>query len=377
MEIESESLCNSQYTVIHQGFETSVALQWDESTKRNVVVKKLTKSKYTCAEEYKKAQKEIEFLQQTSHPNILPLLYYVESKSCMLGDLLQTIQFKTLPEIEARKFAFQVLSALAYLHGTGIVHCDLKPKNILLFRVGDIRGHCSAYDWRDVSDSQNLEIVVRLCDLGLAERVEKNTNKVIFRGLRGTSGYLAPELLQSKNFDGGVDVWALGVMLYTIIGGYEPFFPTSACLKDRLLEWDERYWGQITDQCKDLLQKILVTDPRRRISAIEALQHEWFHLDAKDVDDLNFDILSENRSNNTSIESIMLNHPQDGPHSHEGHMRRGSGVESIDEPFSPQSEKAWKRHAKLCKRIEMESKLITPSMSASMAKIKFLQMWNP
>jgi phosphorylase kinase gamma subunit len=158
----------------------------------------------------------------------------------------------------------QLLEAVAFIHSKGIVHRDVKPENILL------------------DDHFNVKIT----DFGFAKVI--GPNEKLYE-LCGTPGYLAPELLRAsmyENVDGydkQVDMWACGVILYTLLVGFPPFWHRKQLIMLRNImegkfEFCSPEWDDITDQPKYLIRKLLVVDPRKRLTAEEALNDEFFQV---------------------------------------------------------------------------------------------------
>ncbi|CAG8637756.1 7261_t:CDS:2, partial [Dentiscutata heterogama] len=102
----------------------------------------------------------------------------------------------------------------------------------------------------------------------------------------GTPGYVAPEVLSQKGHSKPCDIWSLGVILYTVLCGYTPFWgQDQAALFDSILkgryDFDEDYWDHISNEAKDLINKMLTYKPSERITAHVALKHPWFEYAAK------------------------------------------------------------------------------------------------
>ena len=117
---------------------------------------------------------------------------------------------KRFPDAQARFYAAEIALAFEYLHGQRIAYRDLKPENLLL----TVGGH------------------VKSADFGFAKVVDDRTYT-----LCGTPEYLAPEIIQSKGHDKGVDWWALGILVFEMLAGYPPFYDdTASAIYARILE---------------------------------------------------------------------------------------------------------------------------------------------
>lgn len=151
----------------------------------------------------------------------------------------------------------KLLQTLMYIHGKGIVHRDLKPENIL---------------FENSTKSSNLKLI----DFGIAIKREDNS-KLTTR--IGTPYYIAPEVL-CKSYDEKCDLWSAGVILYMMICFRPPFNgDTQTEVMESVLKTQPPYTGiyfrNISDQCIDLLKKLLTKNPDLRPSAVEAYKHPW------------------------------------------------------------------------------------------------------
>ncbi|RBR25925.1 uncharacterized protein FIESC28_01198 [Fusarium coffeatum] len=157
-----------------------------------------------------------------------------------------------LKEKQARKFSRQIASALDYLHRNSIVHRDLKIENILISKTGDIK----------------------IIDFGLSNLFAPRGHLKTFCG---SLYFAAPELLQARAYTGPeVDVWSFGIVLYVLVCGKVPFDDQSmpalhAKIKRGLVD----YPAWLSSECKHLLSRMLVTDPKQRATMQEVLTHPW------------------------------------------------------------------------------------------------------
>ncbi|EPE28956.1 Protein kinase-like (PK-like) [Glarea lozoyensis ATCC 20868] len=157
-----------------------------------------------------------------------------------------------LKEKQARKFSRQIASALDYCHRNSIVHRDLKIENILISKTGDIK----------------------IIDFGLSNLFAPRSHLKTFCG---SLYFAAPELLQAKAYTGPeVDVWSFGIVLYVLVCGKVPFDDQSmpalhAKIKKGLVD----YPNWLSVECKNLISRMLVTDPKQRASLQEIMNHPW------------------------------------------------------------------------------------------------------
>ena len=122
------------------------------------------------------------------------------------------------------------------------------------------------------------ESVPKLVDFGLAKMIGPNEQA---NDPFGTLGYVAPEVLRKEPYSFSCDLWSYGCILYALLSGSLPFDhesqkETIKMTLNNKLEFDLPVWKQVSDQCKDLISKLLDKDPQRRISLDNALKHKWF-----------------------------------------------------------------------------------------------------
>ncbi|XP_019388018.1 PREDICTED: calcium/calmodulin-dependent protein kinase type IV [Crocodylus porosus] len=211
---------------------------------------------------------EIGVLLRLSHPNIIKLKEIFETPteiSLVLelvtgGELFDRIVEKGYySERDAADAVKQILEAVAYLHANGIVHRDLKPENLLYATPA--------------SDAP-----LKIADFGLSKIVE---DQVTMKTVCGTPGYCAPEILRGCAYGPEVDMWSLGIITYILLCGFEPFYDERGdqYMFKRILncEYDfvSPWWDDVSLNAKDLVKKLIVLDPKKRLTTLQALQHPW------------------------------------------------------------------------------------------------------
>lgn len=219
---------------------------------------------------------ELEMLRFSDHPNIVQfyeiyqdkLSYHFVMEVCEGGDITTYLEKKgAIDEPLAKKIIFQVLLAINHLHSCGIVHRDIKPDNFLF-------------------KSLDPESPIKLIDFGLSKKYQIG-NKMT--SVLGTPYYVAPEIIDKRGYSEKCDIWSTGVMLYLLLVADFPFRGKNHAElfeKIKLGEYSLKASPQIlalSATGKSLLAKLLDVDPNRRLSASEALRHEWF-------DDLNIEM---------------------------------------------------------------------------------------
>lgn len=236
-------------------------------------VKVVENESLTDEENLEALETEIKILRQLQHPHIVQLKEvvttadntYIVMELLSGGELFNRIVDKgCYPENEAAELFAQICVSIDYLHGLDIVHRDVKPENILFVS----------------SESSDMKLI----DFGYAGlwRPDKQLT-----GLCGTPDYVAPEVLTWYDDDDngtpygkGSDLWSLGVLLYVILSGCSPF---SADEEEQLLkqvaeakyEFFENEWKNISAEAKDIISRLLVVDPAKRLTMAELLEHAW------------------------------------------------------------------------------------------------------
>uniref|UniRef100_M4BH99 Putative serine/threonine protein kinase n=2 Tax=Hyaloperonospora TaxID=184462 RepID=M4BH99_HYAAE len=248
--------------------------------------------------------REIEIHLRLRHKHIVRLyevyetpdfLYLVMAKATK-GNLKSLMERKRmLPEALAGKLSQQIARAVVFLHDMGVLHCDLKPDNILLSdakTANQDNGENSPVMRRPSpiksikdphADVKVNDYSVELCDFGLSVKVPDvrffkltgDVHKVPFTKVTGTSGYIAPELLQQQPYGKPVDMWSVGIIIFEMLTGYQPFYPPHMCIEEDA-DFSDRVWKTISADAKDLVQRLLERDPAKRLTAAEALAHTWF-----------------------------------------------------------------------------------------------------
>lgn len=209
---------------------------------------------------------EIKIHRSLNHPNVVGFEHFFEDyenvyillEMCSNQTMNELIRRrKRLTELEVQCYMIQILSALKYLHKHRVIHRDLKLGNLFI--------------------SDKMEI--KLGDFGLATKLEYDGERK--RTICGTPNYIAPEILEGKRGHSyEVDVWSLGVIMYTLLIGKPPFETNDVKTTYRRIKMNAYSFPEhviISTQAKDLITRILNNDPAKRPTLDEILAHEFFN----------------------------------------------------------------------------------------------------
>ncbi|KAB7493727.1 Serine/threonine-protein kinase D1 [Armadillidium nasatum] len=149
-----------------------------------------------------------------------------------------------------------ILIALKHLHGQNVVHCDLKPENVLLSESTDFPQ-------------------VKLCDFGFARIIGEKSFR---RSVVGTPAYLAPEVLKNKGYNRSLDMWSVGVITYVSLSGTFPFNDDEDIndqIQNAAFMYPPNPWKEITPDAIDLIGNLLQVKQRKRYTVDKSLFHNW------------------------------------------------------------------------------------------------------
>ncbi|XP_030424841.1 serine/threonine-protein kinase D3-like isoform X2 [Gopherus evgoodei] len=259
---------------------------------RDVAVKVIDKLRFPPRQE-NQFRNEVSILQSLHAPCVVHLECMFESPAQLFvvmermhGDMLEMIlssENGRLPEPLAKFLTAQILSALRHLHTQNIVHCDLKPENVLL-----------------ASDEPYPQ--VKLCDFGFARIIEESSFR---RSLVGTPAYLAPEVLRQHGYNRALDMWAVGVIIYVSLSGTFPFNEEEDVndqIQNAAFMYPRQTWASISLEAVSLIHQLLQVKLRKRLSVNKALNHPWLQ---------DFQTWLALRELETRVGQRYLTHPSD------------------------------------------------------------------
>lgn len=258
---------------------------------KHVYAVKIVNKRSLTPDDAKGLQQEISILNEIDHPNIIklhdiftePYKIYLVTEIMSGGELFDRIVLKEFyNEMEARDVCRTLFSALDYCHNKSVAHRDLKPENLLLA-------------------SRDDDQMIKIADFGFAKKC-KSTHCLLTQC--GTPGYVAPEILSGIPYGTQSDMWSIGVIMYILLAGYPPFNGKNQKELFRLIrkgkyEFHEQFWGDISDDAKDLVSKLLTVDPNSRYTPQQALDSAWMHDDREMLSrrNLNFSLVQFRKFN--------------------------------------------------------------------------------
>lgn len=239
------------------------------ATGDKVAVKVIEKKKMLLPIAVEDVRREVKIMKALSgHENVVQFYdafedddaVYIVMELCEGGELLDRIlskKDKRYSEKDAAKVVRQMLNVAARCHLNGIVHRDLKPENFL---------------FKERSEDSPLKAT----DFGLSDHILPGKK---FHDVVGSAYYVAPEVLKRKSGPQS-DAWSIGVITYILLCGRRPFWDKTedGIFKEVLKkkpDFREKPWPTLSLSAKDFVKKLLVKDPRARMTAAQALSHAW------------------------------------------------------------------------------------------------------
>ena len=255
---------------------------------------------------------EIQILKKVDHPNIMKIYecfidkdnFYILSDFCDQGDLLGKLEkLGKMNEIVVKFIMDQIFNAVAYLHSRNILHGDIKLENILLYTASKNKGRRFTSINIDINDiielqkeinrtnsftkrSRNyvndmLNYEIKLIDFGCSKyfvNTKKRHRKL--SGIIGTTIYCSPEVVDDL-YDEKSDEWSCGVLMYILLCGEPPFQGNSEeeifkKIKKCEYNFKPKEFDDVSNNCKDLIRKLLEPKKKKRIKACDALKHPFF-----------------------------------------------------------------------------------------------------
>ncbi|XP_016529065.1 MAP/microtubule affinity-regulating kinase 4 isoform X5 [Poecilia formosa] len=247
---------------IGKGNFAKVKLARHVLTCREVAIKIIDKTQLNPTS-LQKLFREVRIMKGLNHPNIVKLFEVIETEKTLYlvmeyasgGEVFDyLVSHGRMKEVEARAKFRQIVSAVHYCHTKNIVHRDLKAENLLL----------------------DADANIKIADFGFSNEFTLGNKLDTFCG---SPPYAAPELFQGKKYDGPeVDVWSLGVILYTLVSGSLPFDGQNLKeLRERVLRGKYRVPFYMSTDCEGILRRFLVLNPAKRCTLEQVMKDKWIN----------------------------------------------------------------------------------------------------
>ncbi|XP_037740368.1 MAP/microtubule affinity-regulating kinase 4 isoform X1 [Chelonia mydas] len=232
-------------------------------TGREVAIKIIDKTQLNPTS-LQKLFREVRIMKGLNHPNIVKLFEVIETEKTLYlvmeyasaGEVFDyLVSHGRMKEKEARAKFRQIVSAVHYCHQKNIVHRDLKAENLLL----------------------DADANIKIADFGFSNEFTLGSKLDTFCG---SPPYAAPELFQGKKYDGPeVDIWSLGVILYTLVSGSLPFDGQNLKeLRERVLRGKYRVPFYMSTDCETILRRFLVLNPAKRCTLEQIMKDKWINI---------------------------------------------------------------------------------------------------
>jgi serine/threonine protein kinase len=213
---------------------------------------------------------EQEILTSIDHPFIMKMHYSFTTKNylnlvldfCPGGELFfHIVKMKRLQENVAKFYIAEIILAIEHLHDNDILYRDLKPENVLI----DYDGH------------------IKLTDFGLsAMGFTKHSKSDIFCG---SPEYMTPEMILKDDYTRMIDYYAIGALLYEMIGGIPPFYSKKRkVLFDNIVNKEINFYKEFSSKARDLIKKLLIKDPNKRIGSTNGMKDVKNHAFFREMD---------------------------------------------------------------------------------------------
>ncbi|XP_009321744.1 PREDICTED: elongation factor 2, partial [Pygoscelis adeliae] len=254
---------SGQFAIVRKCRERKTGLEY---AAKFIKKRRLSSSRRGVSRE--EIEREVDILREIQHPNIITLHDIFENKTDVVlilelvsgGELFDFLAEKeSLTEEEATQFLKQILDGVHYLHSKRIAHFDLKPENIMLL------------------DKNVPNPRIKLIDFGIAHKIEAGNE---FKNIFGTPEFVAPEIVNYEPLGLEADMWSIGVITYILLSGASPFLgetkqETLTNISAVNYDFDEEYFSNTSELAKDFIRRLLVKDPKKRMTIAQSLEHPW------------------------------------------------------------------------------------------------------
>ncbi|PWA90495.1 parvalbumin, Protein kinase-like domain protein [Artemisia annua] len=243
----------------------------DKASGELYACKSIAKRKLLTDDDVEDVRREVQIMHHLAeHPNVISIkgayedavAVHLVMELCAGGELFdRIIQRGHYTERKAAELTRTIVGVVEACHSLGVMHRDLKPENFLLV-------------------DKKEDALLKTIDFGLSVFFKPGET---FHDVVGSPYYVAPEILR-KNYGPEADVWSAGVIVYILLSGVPPFWAeTEQGIFEQVLHGDLDFasdpWPSISDGAKDLVRRMLVRDPKKRLTAHEVLCHPWVQVD--------------------------------------------------------------------------------------------------
>ena len=247
--------------IVGTGTFSRVRLAQSRRTQEFVVIKVMRKADIVKMRQVEHVKNEKGLLERITHPFIVNLKHSFQDRTNLYlvldyvpgGELFRLLRLQVqFPVLTTRFYASEVVSALAYLHNSGVVYRDLKPENLLLTQTGH----------------------VKITDFGFAKGLKEGEKAYT---LCGTPEYLAPEVIQQRGHDCACDWWGVGILIYEMTCGHAPFLdPNPYKLYEKIINNAVAFPDYFDPTLQTLVEALLDKDVKTRIDQQHILTHPFF-----------------------------------------------------------------------------------------------------
>ena len=258
-------LVNGKPKLLGYGSFGNVYLEINKINKKFYAIKHIEKRRILKAlNTLEPIYNEIKIQSKICHPNIVKILYVNESEKYFdivleyanKGNLFYYIKDNEyLSESQSFKIFIQIVNAIYFLHKNNFIHRDIKPENILLFDKN----------------------IAKLCDFGWCVEFKDEPRNTFC----GTTEYMAPEMLNEKNYGKEIDIWSLGILLYEMLHGHSPFKPDKANFNDKdvikniIYQKNIKYKSNLSKECIELMTHLIDKNIKRRYSLEDIINSKF------------------------------------------------------------------------------------------------------
>jgi calcium-dependent protein kinase len=234
---------------------------------------------------------ELSILSILDHPNVIKLhetyedenSYYLVMEHLSGGDVFHRIdKMERLDERFIARVLYKIISAINYCHSIGVVHRDIKPDNIL---------------FSDESEQAEVKII----DYGLGKKFSSQYSDLMHSFI-GTPYFVAPEVI-NQEYNSNCDMWSIGATAYMLFTGTPPF--NGICrtqvlngISKKEADFTPSRWGHVSEEALDFVKKLLIKDPRKRMTSQTSLKHNFFNkinLEVHDIQQIDTETLKNLR----------------------------------------------------------------------------------